>query len=230
MAGIHRLFRRLDDIQQANVVVVVAGMEAALPSVIGGLVSKPLIGVPTSVGSHFGGITALLGMLNSCASGPTRGQHRHGFGAGYTPPPGLMRVHFPSPATTQCPGIGPNSEAEVRPWELNRPPPRPFGGHHAGRIRAGARPWPPGAPMCAANRGGFAERFREWGESAYRLDQVLGWLYARRAASWDEMTNLPRSLRSRLADLYTLELPELLHLQGSRDTTRKFLWRLGDGA
>ncbi|MFO1459864.1 MAG: 23S rRNA (adenine(2503)-C(2))-methyltransferase RlmN [Verrucomicrobiota bacterium] len=80
------------------------------------------------------------------------------------------------------------------------------------------------------SREALAERFREWGESAYRLDQVLGWLYARRAASWDEMTNLPRSLRSRLADLYTLELPELLHLQGSRDTTRKFLWRLGDGS
>lgn len=86
VAGIHRLFRRLDDIQQANVVVVVAGMEAALPSVVGGLISKPLIGVPTSIGygSHLGGVTALLGMLNSCASGLTVVNIDNGFGAGYS--------------------------------------------------------------------------------------------------------------------------------------------------
>ncbi|MBN8249028.1 MAG: nickel pincer cofactor biosynthesis protein LarB [Verrucomicrobia bacterium] len=85
VAGLHRLFRRLDELQRASVVVVVAGMEAALPSVIGGLVDKPLIGVPTSVGygSHFGGITALLGMLNSCASGLTVVNIDNGFGAGY---------------------------------------------------------------------------------------------------------------------------------------------------
>jgi len=67
------------------VVIVVAGMEAALPSVVGGLVGKPLIGVPTSVGygSHFGGLTALLGMLNSCASGLTVVNIDNGFGAGY---------------------------------------------------------------------------------------------------------------------------------------------------
>jgi NCAIR mutase (PurE)-related protein len=85
VAGIHRLFRRLDEIQAANVVVCVAGMEAALPSVLGGLVGKPLIGVPTSVGygSHFGGLTALLGMLNSCSSGLTVVNIDNGFGAGY---------------------------------------------------------------------------------------------------------------------------------------------------
>lgn len=85
VAGLHRLFRRLDELQRANVVVVVAGMEAALPSVIGGLVGKPLIGVPTSIGygSHFGGLTALLGMLNSCASGLTVVNIDNGFGAGY---------------------------------------------------------------------------------------------------------------------------------------------------
>jgi len=85
VAGLHRLLRRLPDLQGANVVVVVAGMEAALPSVVGGLVARPIIGVPTSVGygSHFGGITALLGMLNSCASGLTVVNIDNGFGAGY---------------------------------------------------------------------------------------------------------------------------------------------------
>jgi NCAIR mutase (PurE)-related protein len=85
VAGLHRLLRRLPEIQSANVVIVVAGMEAALPSVVGGLVGKPLIGVPTSVGygSHFGGLTALLGMLNSCASGLTVVNIDNGFGAGY---------------------------------------------------------------------------------------------------------------------------------------------------
>ena len=70
VAGIHRLFRRLDDLGGADVVVVVAGMEGALPSVVGGLVACPVIAVPTSIGygASFGGLAALLGMLNSCAS------------------------------------------------------------------------------------------------------------------------------------------------------------------
>ncbi len=85
VAGLHRLLRRLPEIQQASVVIVVAGMEAALPSVVGGLIAAPIIGVPTSVGygSHFGGLTALLGMLNSCASGMTVVNIDNGFGAGY---------------------------------------------------------------------------------------------------------------------------------------------------
>lgn len=85
VAGIHRLFRRLGEIQEARVVICVAGMEAALPSVLGGLIGRPLIGVPTSVGygSHLGGLTALLGMLNSCASGLTVVNIDNGFGAGY---------------------------------------------------------------------------------------------------------------------------------------------------
>ena len=71
VAGIHRLFHRLDDITSANVVIVVAGMEGALASVIGGLVTKPIIAVPTSVGygANFKGLAALLSMLNSCAAG-----------------------------------------------------------------------------------------------------------------------------------------------------------------
>jgi len=85
VAGLHRLLRRLDDIQRANVIVAVAGMEGALPSVVAGLVSKPVIAVPTSVGygANFGGVAALLGMLNSCGSGVTVVNIDNGFGAGY---------------------------------------------------------------------------------------------------------------------------------------------------
>ena len=70
MAGIHRLFGKLDKMAGADVLVVVAGMEGALPSVIGGLVDCPVIAVPTSIGygAHFQGLAALLGMLNSCSS------------------------------------------------------------------------------------------------------------------------------------------------------------------
>lgn len=85
VAGVHRLFSRLERIQRANVVIVVAGMEGALPSVVAGLVSKPVIAVPTSVGygASFGGLAALLGMLNSCAGGLTVVNIDNGFGAGY---------------------------------------------------------------------------------------------------------------------------------------------------
>jgi NCAIR mutase (PurE)-related protein len=85
VAGLHRLLRRLETIQSANVVIVVAGMEGALPSVVAGLVSKPVIAVPTSVGygANFGGLAALLGMLNSCGSGVTVVNIDNGFGAGY---------------------------------------------------------------------------------------------------------------------------------------------------
>lgn len=83
VAGIHRLFHRLEEIQQARVLIVVAGMEGALASVMGGLVSKPIIGVPTSVGygANFGGLSALLSMLNSCASGVSVVNIDNGFGA-----------------------------------------------------------------------------------------------------------------------------------------------------
>ncbi|CUH95413.1 putative membrane protein [Propionispora sp. 2/2-37] len=85
VAGIHRLFARLETIRKAKVVIVVAGMEGALASVVGGLVDKPIIAVPTSVGygSSFGGIAALLTMLNSCASGISVVNIDNGFGAGY---------------------------------------------------------------------------------------------------------------------------------------------------
>ncbi len=85
VAGLHRLLAHLDLLQAASVLIVVAGMEGALPSVIGGLVRRPLIAVPTSVGygASFGGLAALLAMLNSCAAGVTVVNIDNGFGAGY---------------------------------------------------------------------------------------------------------------------------------------------------
>ena len=84
VAGIHRLVSQFEKLAEARVFIVVAGMEGALPSVVGGLVSRPVIAVPTSVGygTSFGGIAALLGMLNSCASGVTVVNIDNGFGAG----------------------------------------------------------------------------------------------------------------------------------------------------
>ena len=83
VAGLHRLGRRLEEIRACDVLIVVAGMEGALPSVIGGLVSAPVIAVPTSVGygAAFGGLSALLGMLNTCASGVAVVNIDNGFGA-----------------------------------------------------------------------------------------------------------------------------------------------------
>ena len=85
VAGLHRLLSRLELIQSANVVIAVAGMEGALPSVVAGLVSRPVIAVPTSVGygANLGGLTTLLAMLNSCGSGVTVVNIDNGFGAGY---------------------------------------------------------------------------------------------------------------------------------------------------
>ena len=84
VAGLHRLLRRVDELRDARVIIVVAGMEGALPSVVTGLVSCPVIGVPTSVGygANLGGMTALLGMVNACASGLAVVNIDNGFGAG----------------------------------------------------------------------------------------------------------------------------------------------------
>jgi len=85
VAGIHRLLARREALTQARVVIVCAGMEGALPSVVGGLVGVPVIAVPTSVGygASYDGIAALLGMLNSCASNVSVVNIDNGFGAGY---------------------------------------------------------------------------------------------------------------------------------------------------
>ena len=84
VAGIHRLFAHMHDIEEARVIIVVAGMEGALASVVGGLTDKPVIAVPTSVGygASFHGLTALLAMLNSCAAGVSVVNIDNGFGAG----------------------------------------------------------------------------------------------------------------------------------------------------
>ncbi|MBE7415570.1 MAG: nickel pincer cofactor biosynthesis protein LarB [Deltaproteobacteria bacterium] len=85
VAGIHRLLHRKEELWDANVIIVVAGMEGALPSVVAGLVSRPVIAVPTSVGygANLGGITTLMAMLNSCASGISVVNIDNGFGAAY---------------------------------------------------------------------------------------------------------------------------------------------------
>lgn len=85
VAGIHRLFARIDIIRKAKVIIVVAGMEGALASVVGGLVDKPIIAIPTSVGygANLGGVAALLSMLNSCASGVSVVNIDNGFGGAY---------------------------------------------------------------------------------------------------------------------------------------------------
>ncbi len=85
IAGLHRLIDKIKFIRNANVIIVIAGMEGALPSVIGGLVSKPIIAVPTSIGygANFSGLSSLLGMLNSCANGISVVNIDNGFGAGY---------------------------------------------------------------------------------------------------------------------------------------------------
>jgi hypothetical protein len=85
VAGLHRLLRHVDELRNARVLIVVAGMEGALPSVVAGLVAAPVIAVPTSVGfgASFDGLTALLAMLNSCAPGVSVVNIDGGFSAGY---------------------------------------------------------------------------------------------------------------------------------------------------
>jgi hypothetical protein len=86
VAGLHRLLAVRDDLKSAHAIIVCAGMEGALPSVVGGLVAVPVIAVPTSVGygASFGGAAALLGMLNSCSPNVTVVNIDNGFGAAYT--------------------------------------------------------------------------------------------------------------------------------------------------
>ena len=72
-------------------------------------------------------------------------------------------------------------------------------------------------------------QFTSWGEPAYRVAQLLDWLYVRRAASWDAMSNLPKTLREKLRENFSLQILELTRKQGADDTTQKFLWKLADG-
>jgi NCAIR mutase (PurE)-related protein len=98
VAGIHRVLHHREALQRAGVVIVVAGMEGALASVVGGLVARPVVAVPTSIGygAAFGGVAALLGMLNSCAAGVTVVNIDNGFGAAYAA--SLMNRHSDAPA------------------------------------------------------------------------------------------------------------------------------------
>ena len=98
IAGIHRVLAHIDLIRSSSVIIVAAGMEGALPSVIGGLVDRPVIAVPTSVGygASFGGIAALLGMLNSCAPGVVVVNIDNGFGAAYAASVINRKKGFPS--------------------------------------------------------------------------------------------------------------------------------------
>jgi 23S rRNA (adenine2503-C2)-methyltransferase len=86
------------------------------------------------------------------------------------------------------------------------------------------------ADIKSLTRDELAGQFKGWGLPGYRVDQVLNWLYEKHAASWTEMTNLPRNLRDQLSQHYALQTLELVRKQGSRDTTQKFLWKLSDGA
>ena len=73
-------------------------------------------------------------------------------------------------------------------------------------------------------------QFKRWSEPAYRVTQLLEWLYPRRIVNWDAMTNLPKSLREKLHETFSLHSLELVRKQGSHDTTQKFLWKLADGS
>lgn len=99
VAGLHRLFGKLDAIRRAHAIVAVAGMEGALPSVLAGLVDKPVIAVPTSIGygASFGGLAALLSMMNSCAAGVAVVNIDNGFGAGYLASQINLRTASPPP-------------------------------------------------------------------------------------------------------------------------------------
>ena len=103
VAGIHRVLAQRDRLASARVVIVVAGMEGALPSVVAGMVGVPVIGVPTSVGygASFGGVAALLGMLNSCANGVSVVNIDNGYGAGCI---ASMINHLSEDHATSCSG------------------------------------------------------------------------------------------------------------------------------
>ena len=113
VSGLHRLLAESDTLRRARVLIVVAGMEGALPSVVGGLVQRPVIAVPTSVGygASFGGLAALLAMLNSCAAGVTVVNVDNGFGAGYAAALMNRTPHDP-PAPHTAPVATPESAPE----------------------------------------------------------------------------------------------------------------------
>ena len=86
------------------------------------------------------------------------------------------------------------------------------------------------ADIRSQTREQLEAQFKEWGQPAYRVGQLLQWLYERRVTTWEAMTNLPKGLRQQLLEKFSLDVLELVQKQGSRDTTEKFLWRLADHA
>jgi NCAIR mutase (PurE)-related protein len=130
VAGLHRLLARSADLRAANVLVVVAGMEGALPSVVSGLVKAPVIAVPTSVGygASFGGLAALLTMLNSCAAGVSVVNIDNGFGGGYQAALINRRCTAPRGSESEA-SIGARAEARGKPTRSRR----------AGRTRGPTR-------------------------------------------------------------------------------------------
>lgn len=128
VAGLHRLLGRLELVQGAQVVVVVAGMEGALPSVVAGLVARPVIAVPTSIGygANLGGVAALLTMLNSCGSGVTVVNIDNGFGAGFAASQiNALAAEAAAASTTAAPpsAPAPAAPAPKTPRPPRRPPP-----------------------------------------------------------------------------------------------------------
>lgn len=109
VAGVHRLLSQVDLLNKADVLIVVAGMEGALPTLVGGLVAAPLIAVPTSVGygTSFGGLAALLGMLNSCATGVTVVNIDNGLGAAAAAHRLLHRMRLHQIGASDCGGLKP---------------------------------------------------------------------------------------------------------------------------
>ena len=88
----------------------------------------------------------------------------------------------------------------------------------------------PLSDIKSLSREEIESQFKQWNEPAFRVPQLLDWLYARRAASWDAMSNLPKTLRAKLGEQFTLQTLELARKQGAQDTTQKFLWKLADGS
>ena len=86
------------------------------------------------------------------------------------------------------------------------------------------------ADLKSLSRAELEAQLAQWREPTYRAGQILDWLYQRRVTDWDAMTNLPKALRAKLAEEFTLRTLALVRKQGARDTTQKFLWRLADGA
>lgn len=119
VAGIHRLLGRLDELQGADVLIAVAGMEAALPSVLGGLTDCPIIGVPTSVGygAHFGGLASLLGMLNSCSSNVVVVNIDSGFNGGHVA--SLIARRAALARLGRLPSDGIENQSQVAPGPMN---------------------------------------------------------------------------------------------------------------